>query len=306
MKARNDAKGVLHSLTGISTTADLARILFVSDDEIGSILSQIRKHYQPRKQKKSDGTFRTLNVPDKSLRLLQRKIVDHILSGFRLPDCVYGGVPGRSIRQMAALHVGQPVVFKMDLSNFFPSIRPWMVKNLLVRRGIGDSVAAVLTSLVTFGNELPQGAPTSTAVANLVLERLDARLLTVCRQQGFVYSRWVDDLVFSGPQRLLSFRGMFKRVVEEQGFQAKAEKVKTMRRECRQEIVGLVVNRKVNLPREKREEIRNEVLAAMQSTQEVKPELVGKVNWFKSINAARGGALVRKVQNRRQGEHSGQ
>lgn len=290
-------KGESHSLASLQTGADVARALHVSEGEINHILSRLSNHYRPRKRKKSDGTFRTLNVPNKALKLLQRKIVDHLLVKVPLPKCVHGGVPGKSVKRMALLHVGQQAVFKMDLDSFFPSVRPWAVRLMFLNLGIGENAAGVLTTLTTFNNELPQGAPTSTAVANIILGKIDRRLEKLCDKHGFRYTRWVDDLVFSGSMRLLDFRKLFRRVIEEEGFRAKTEKTKTMLRDSRQEIVGLVVNVKVNLPREKRESIRQEVLTALQSEKEVQSDVVGKAYWFKSVNAVRGEALVSKLKD---------
>jgi hypothetical protein len=300
MKTKNEAKGGSLSLSDLTTAADIARVLLVTGGDINHILSRLKNHYHPRKKKKN-GKIRTLNVPSESLMLLQRKIVRHILSIIPLPECVHGGVQEKSTKKMAALHVGQRVVFKMDLDSFFPSVKPWMVKAVLMQKGIGEQAAAVLTALTTFGNELPQGAPTSTALANLILGKMDARLSTVCHQHGFAYSRWVDDLIFSGSMRLLTFRVLFNRIVEDEGFRAKPAKVKTMLRHERQEIVGLVVNTKVNLPREKRNEIRSDVITALKTKDDVDNKLEGKARWYKSVNENRGACLVRKIEQNRKG-----
>jgi len=233
-------------------------------------------------------------VPSEPLKLLQRKINDDILSRAPLLPCVFGGVPGKSVVGNASLHVGQPVVFSMDIEQCFPSIVPSMVRAVFQGLGFGPEAAGLLTVLTTWNSELPQGAPTSTMLANLVLLRIDWRILKLQKVHVFNYSRWVDDLTFSGGLRLLKLRRLLQRIVEDEGFRVKPGKIRTMLAHDRQVVTKLIVNTGVNLPRETRSEIKKEVISAAREG-DLPLRLSGRMHWLKAVNPAVGANLIKKV-----------
>jgi RNA-directed DNA polymerase len=284
-------------LFAISNTAQVAALLKVSPGEINHLVSRLDKQYLHRSRKKPDGTKRTLFVPSDQLKLLQRKIYDHILSKVPLLPCVLGGVKGKSPIENAAIHTNKPVVFKMDIAQCFPSIGPRRVIAIFQSLGFGPEATGLLTKLTTWQNELPQGAPTSNALANLALLRVDQRITSLAEQQGFCYSRWVDDLTFSGPERIVKFRTLFRRIVEEEGFTTKPDKTKTEFATGRQTVTNFVVNTKVNLSKEKRAAIKNEVLMERVSGKELSPSAAGKMHWLRSVNPAVGDRLVKRVSS---------
>src|SRR5262249_8854793 len=234
-------------------------------------------------------------VPSESLKLLQRKINDVILSRAPLLPCVYGGVRGKSVIQNATLHVGQPVVFTLDIEQCFPSIVPWMVRAIFQALGFGQEAAGLLTKLTTWEGQLPQGAPTSTPLANLVLMRVDWRIMKLQKIHGFRYSRWVDDLTFSGNNRLLKLRKLLQRIIEDEGFRAKPVKIKTMLSDERQTVTNLVVNTRVNLPREKRAETKKEITCELSVGKKLSPSAAGRMYWFRAVNPCAGGNLVTRA-----------
>jgi RNA-directed DNA polymerase len=282
-------------LFSVSNTAQLATLLKVSPGEINHIVSRLGKHYLRRSRKKPDGTKRILFVPSDTLKLLQRKIYDHILSKVPLLPCVFGGVKDKSPIQNAAIHTNKPVVFKMDIAQCFPSIGPGRVQAIFQTLGFGPEATGLLTKLTTWHNELPQGAPTSNALANLALLRIDLRITRLKERQGFDYSRWVDDLTFSGPEKLLKFRRLLQRIVEDEGFNVKPDKTKTELAKDRQTVTNFVVNTKVNLSREKRSAIKKEVMMACGSDQELSPSTAGKMYWLRAVNPDTGARLVKRA-----------
>jgi len=193
---------------------------------------------------------------------LQRKIYDHILCKVPLLPCAKGGVLGSSPIDNSALHTNKAVVFKMDIAQCFPSIKPARVLAIFQSLGFGPEAAGLLTKLTTWRNELPQGVPTSNALTNLALVRVDWRISRACEIHGLTYSRWVDDLTVTGSLRLLKLRCMCQRIVQDEGFQLKPEKTKTELAHQRQTVTNFVVNTKVNLTREKRAAIKKEVKTA--------------------------------------------
>jgi RNA-directed DNA polymerase len=175
----------------ISNTAQVAKLLKISPGEINHLLSRLDRNYIHRQRKKPDGTQRTLFVPSGPLKLLQRKIYDHILSKVPMLPCVMGGVKGKSPIENAEIHTNKPVVFKMDIAQCFPSIGPRRVTAIFQALGFGSEATGLLTKLTTWHNEIPQGVPTSNALANLALSRVDMRITRLKEQHGFDYSRWV-------------------------------------------------------------------------------------------------------------------
>jgi len=282
----------------ISTTAELARHLNVTPGEINHLVSRLNRQYRRRSRAKPDGTRRVLFVPSDKLKLLQRKIYDHILSKVPLLPCVKGGVSGSSPIRNAAMHTNKAVVFKLDIAQCFPSIRPTRVLAIFQSLGFGPEAAGLLTKLTTWQNELPQGVPTSNALTNLALVRVDWRITCVVERYGFTYSRWVDDLTFSGPKRILKFRSLFARIVETEGFQLKHEKTKTQLADERQTVTNFVVNTKVNLSREKRAAIKKEVTTAHGQGGDLSPSTAGKMFWLRTVNPNVGGRLVSRVVGR--------
>jgi RNA-directed DNA polymerase len=284
-----------NKLFAISDTADVARHLKVSPGEINHLVSNLGRHYLRRSRKKLDGSKRILLIPSDPLKLLQRKIYDHILSEVPLLPCVFGGVKGKSPIGNAAVHTGKSIVFKVDIAQCFPSISARRVAAIFEGLGFGREASGLLTKITTWENQLPQGVPTSNALANLALARVDWRITRLKEQHSFEYSRWVDDLTFSGSLRLLQVRQLLIRIIESEGFTVKAEKTKTEYESERQTVTNFVVNSKVNLPKEKISAIKKEVMIARHSGSSLSPSLSGKMYWLRSVNGHIGGPLVKRA-----------
>lgn len=180
-----------------------------------------------------------------------------------------GFAPGRSIVTGAEKHVGQHYVFNTDLRDFFPSVRRARVKArlLLPPFGFTEEVAIAVAGLCTVRVEapgddgqparpiyvLPQGAPTSPLLTNAVCDRLDRRLTGLARRCGANYTRYADDITFSSPHNLYvegsAFRAELARILAVEGFEMNEAKTRVQRSGQRQEVTGLVVNRRVNVCR---------------------------------------------------------
>src|ERR1700686_4419537 len=186
----------------IADKAQLARLLAVASQEIDYVLRNPRHYYRPAKTMKRDGSIRALLVPRGKLRLLQDKIKRHILDRFPNFECVHGGVKRRSVVSNALPHISKPVVFSVDLKDFFPHVTPTRVLRIFLGLGFSEECAKLLMKATTWEHQLPQGAPTSTALANLSLIRADCRLERLARKYNFSYTRYVDDLTVSGESRL--------------------------------------------------------------------------------------------------------
>jgi len=146
-----------------------------------------------------DGTIKKRNFrnPSPLLKAVQSRIKSKVLSEIKLPDNVHGGVKGRSNITNAKPHQGNKCRFTTDLQEFYPNIKTKQVYEALIARGFSCHTSHWLTRLTTLDNEVPQGAPTSTAISNLVFFETDIKLINLCTQNEIVYTRYVDDLTFS-------------------------------------------------------------------------------------------------------------
>ncbi|NOU17403.1 MAG: RNA-directed DNA polymerase [Bacteroidales bacterium] len=191
----------------------LCHIIGFKQSEIVSLLHKINSNYKEWSEKKTDkksrkvktyldGTekTRTFRNPSQLLKTVQSRIKNNILSGIELPKTVHGGVKKRSNVTNAKPHQGNKYIFTTDLQEFYPSINSKRVYDAFIRLKFSTHFSHWLTTLTTKENELPQGAPTSTHISNLVFLEIDIKLIELCNQNGITYTRYIDDLTFSSPQ----------------------------------------------------------------------------------------------------------
>ena len=252
---------------------ELGRRLGVTVAELRAVRPTYREFTIP---KRSGGTRRIL-APDDQLKALQRLILKRLLARLRSHPAATGFEKGQSIVTNARAHVGQAVVVRMDLKDFFPATRAKKVRKYFRRVGWDRPAAKLLTHLCTFEGGLPQGAPTSPRLSNLVNYRLDARLTGLAMRRrlynprtaghleegpvGATYTRYADDLTFSFPtddRKLIRYVvRMTKHIVASEGYELHLRrKLRVLRRHARQQVTGLVVNDRVNLPRATRRWLR--------------------------------------------------
>ena len=161
----------------------------------------------------SDGTLkkRTLRPSKTNLKRIQSNIKTVLLSKVNLPSNVYGGVKTKSNITNAKRHQGNRFQFCTDLENFYPSIKSKMVYDSLIKLKFSSEVARIITRLCTWKNNLPQGAPTSTHLSNLVFLETDLKLIEFCKLNGLTYTRYIDDLTFSSQ---MCFKHLTSQIIE--------------------------------------------------------------------------------------------
>lgn len=156
------------------------------------------RYYRTFKIKKGKKT-RTIQAPKVALKLLQAWFATHVARAAALPPCVYGFIPGRSgVKEAAQAHCPADWVYSLDVRDFFPSITAEQVREALVRIGYSDGTAVFLTRLMTLNGRLPQGSPASPVLSNWVFAPTDGTLDALSNALGVRYTRYADDLVFSG------------------------------------------------------------------------------------------------------------
>ncbi|HET6584040.1 MAG TPA: reverse transcriptase family protein, partial [Nannocystaceae bacterium] len=233
-------------------------------------------HYHRYTIAKKSGGVRHISAPKAALAQAQQWILARILARVEPSAHAHGFVAGRSTITNAAPHVGRQVVVNLDLEGFFPTVDFARVKGVFRRLGYSEAVAITLALLCTepprvearldgrlyhiaLGERvLPQGACTSPAITNCICRRLDRRLSGIAKRIDFAYTRYADDLTFSGDAlpALGGLLGLVRRVIVEEGFVENAAKTRIMHRGRRQEVTGLVVNDRVGLSRKERRRFR--------------------------------------------------
>lgn len=230
-------------------------------------------HYRRRWIATPSGTPRLLETPAPRLAELQRRVARKVLAHVPVHPAAHGFVRGRSPWTLAARHAGRPMVLRVDLEGFFAHVTGCRVAGLLRTAGYPEAVAAALAGLLVTatpravlaaapppgvepgvvasrrrlltrlaGPHLPQGAPSSPAVANLIAYRLDRRLAGLAAAVGARYGRYADDLVFSGDLPAAGLTTRVAAIAADEGFRLHDEKTRTMPARHRQRIVGVVVN----------------------------------------------------------------
>lgn len=210
---------------------------------------------------KRSGGRRRILAPDRELKALQRGILRRLLARLRVHEAAMGFERGRSIVTNALAHRGQAVVLRFDIRDFFPSTSAKRIGRYFRRIGWNRPATRLLLRLCTHDGGLPQGAPTSPRLSNLVNYRLDARLSGMATRLGAVYTRYADDITISFAEddrdKVHYMQRFVRRVVEAEGYRLHRRKKLSIRRRHHQQIVtGLVVNDRVNLPRSIRRWLR--------------------------------------------------
>lgn len=233
-------------------------------------------HYVRYTLPKRSGGTRVILAPKRELKRLQRQLLRELLDRLPASDSAQGFVRERSAVTNALGHVGKAFILKMDLKDFFPAITFGRVRGAFIWMGYSFSVASALAMLCTEYERVPfvrgsrvyyisvgprhlvQGAPTSPAVANFVAFRLDKRLEALARQAGFDYSRYADDLTFSGDSQeaLMKIRAATARIIADEQFTLNVAKTRILRQSTQQRVTGVVVNDRLSAPRQLRRQIR--------------------------------------------------
>jgi RNA-directed DNA polymerase len=217
--------------------------------------------YRTVRVAKRSGGERTLRVPDAATKALQRQLLHRVLGHVPVHPAAHGFERGRSIVTNARPHAGRPLVIRMDIVDFFDSTGDRRIRRLFRVLGWDAETAALLTRLTTDNGSLPQGAPTSPRLANLVNVRLDARLAALASARNATYTRYADDLTFSfldaDHGAVADILAATRKIVGQEGYRLHLDrKLQIRRAHHRQLVTGLVVNQGVALPRARRRWLR--------------------------------------------------
>ena len=227
------------------------------------IIKTPEKYYYNFNISKKSGGKRKISVPNKSLELCQKYIKDNILDRIKIHDSANGFAYNKSIITNASLHVNKEMILNIDLKDLFPSIdskKVFYVFNTLC--GYDKNMAYCLTKLVSYDDGLPQGACTSPILSNIVSYKMDIRLKKLAESKGITYTRYADDITFSGDRAVVN-DGLLKivsAIITECGYKLNESKTRFQSAKGKQEVTGLLVNNgKVSIPKKYLMRIRQEL-----------------------------------------------
>lgn len=335
-------KGALAAcaLPALATPGDLAKWLGVCGSELDWFADRRQSngradgrlaHYHYRWIEKREG-YRLIESPKPRLREIQRRILREIIRLVPAHEAAHGFVRGRSCITYATPHVGKLMVLRMDLRNFFASVAESRINALFQTLGYPEATARVLTGLCTNSaplrvlraipsegqryrlpmreraqlerRHLPQGAPTSPALANLCALHLDMRIEGLAQAMQCDYTRYADDIAVSGSEELRrrvdKVSVLIAAIALEEGFEVNHHKTRVMHQSHRQVVTGIVVNQRINLRRGSYDELKailhncDRHGAASQNRaahNDFRAHIAGRIEYLRTLNPSRGEKL---------------
>jgi RNA-directed DNA polymerase len=209
---------------------------------------------------KKSGGFRKISAPSHSLKLIQRAIADVLTELYRPLPCVHGFVPDRNIVTNASLHTNKKYILNVDIQDFFPNTTYASIIKVLKSAPFSfhDEVAKAIARFACLNGGLPQGSPLSPILTNMYCVTLDNQLSELAKSYKLHYSRYADDLTFSGSKPVFNkrFFSALNKIVRNSGYELKQSKTRIQSKNMRQEVTGLVVNDKINVNRHYIRELR--------------------------------------------------
>jgi retron-type reverse transcriptase len=238
----------------LCSLAKLETLLGTGRVQLRLIATRAGSFYRPFPKKEKTRPFqkkfgaakkppRKIDNPEGDLKILQKKIYKALLKPLIFPHYLCGGVPGRTVLDNVFMHLDAPFLVTLDIKKFFRRITTFQVFRVWNKvLNCSPRISAILTRLTTFERHLPQGAPTSSLIANLVLFSVDREIRDECQREGVTYSTWVDDLAFSGttPSTVIS---VAVQCLHNAGFSVSHKKLKRMGPGTRKVLNGVLLNR---------------------------------------------------------------
>ena len=222
--------------------------------------NNLEKHYHNVFIPKSDGTKRKLSVPDLILKNVQRSIVDNILIYYPISKYATAYKVGSNVQKNARPHVNKKKILKLDIEGFFDNIIYSRVKDIVFyEEKFSEPIRILLTMLCYYRESLPQGAPTSPAITNIIMYDFDEKIGEYCAEKGVSYTRYCDDMTFSGEFDEKEIITLVKEELRKLGLFLKNRKTAVINSTKRQTVTGIVVNEKLNITKEYKKKIRQEI-----------------------------------------------
>ncbi|PAE23881.1 retron St85 family RNA-directed DNA polymerase [Bacillus sp. 7894-2] len=220
----------------------LALLMGVNYQTLTYYLINTDNFYKEHKIIKSNGGYRTISAPSFNLKAIQRWVLDNILYKYQVSDNANGFVKGKSIKNNAESHIGKEIILNIDIKNFFPSITFQQVFYLFYNSGYTKEMSFTFAKLLTFKGRLPQGSPASPYLANILCKKLDSRLNGFAIKIGASYSRYADDITFSGDADIYRHISFIRNIIESENFKINEKKLRVQKSNSKQEVTGLIIS----------------------------------------------------------------
>ncbi len=278
-----------------------------TSEYLSSVVNSPENHYREFKIKKRSGGQRIITAPFPALLEMQYWIYENILKTISINPTAHGFTHKKSIITNSKIHAGQNELLKMDLKDFFPSININRIIFIFKQLGYPNSISFYLASICSYDEALPQGTPTSPILSNIVSRRLDSRLIKFAKRYELRYSRYADDITFSGdrvPAKLINY---ISDIVSDEGFEVNTEKTRLYKKKSKRIVTGIsVAGQEIKIPRNYKRELKQELhfilkygLKSHISKKKIRDanyiySLLGKVNFWLSVEPKNEFALNAK------------
>lgn len=253
--------------------------------------------------------IREIMAPSLKLKLRQRWILDEILKKIPLSECCHGFVTGKSIVTNAEKHIGKKQILTVDIEDFFPSIKIKQIIQIFKDIGYSKSAATRLADICCFDGQLPQGAPSSPYLANLRCRDMDHELLQISQKYGLAYTRYADDMTFSGDIDLLFLLPIITEIIKKYDFSLNNDKTRIFKENERKLVTGLLVQEDgLKIPKKFKRKLKQEIyyckkfgvsthlenIASVKSVN-FKEYLYGKAYYIKMVEPKTGECFLRQL-----------
>lgn len=252
---------------------DIAEMLEVSHRDLNYWIYRTpeRDRYASFHIAKKSGASRQIDAPTTNLKILQQKLNTVLQSVYRVKPSAHGFAAGKNVKTNAQQHTKKRWVFNIDLDNFFHTIHFGRVRGMFMGKpyNLPDDVSTVLAHICCYQGRLPQGAPTSPVISNMICAQMDSQLQRLAKINRSTYTRYADDITFSVTSRRfppalasidsinqVHIGGDLQQIIDDNGFTINTNKVWLRDRHQRQEVTGVTVNDHTSLPRRFTNQIR--------------------------------------------------
>lgn len=285
----------LLSSFNLVNTSDIKKINKI----LYGISNNIDLNYEEIIIKKKNKNLRYLNEPSPILKGIQKRILKNVLEEKMISKCAYAYKKGLSTILNAKSHVGCKVILKLDIENFFDNINFYKVYNSCFNENLyPKKLGMLLTNLCVYNDMLPQGSPTSGYISNIVLRNFDCNIDAYCKDKNINYTRYSDDMTFSGDFDIRKLIKYVNELLYKERFRLNKSKIKVVLNTTRQQVTGIVVNEKINLSKNYKRKIRQEVYYVLKygvkshiekrninlSCNRYLSVLLGKINYVLTVN----------------------
>lgn len=274
----------------------LALLLGRQSFYLASVVNSPKNHYREFKIKKRSSGHRLITAPFPALLEMQDWIYRNILIQIPINPCAHGFTAKKSIISNSKMHAGQKELLKLDLKDFFTSVKINRIIFVFKSLGYPNIIAFYLASICSYQESLPQGAPTSPILSNIISKILDKRLIGFAKKYNLKYTRYADDLTFSGDDIPAIFIKYITDIIEEEGFVVNQSKTRLYKNKTKRIVTGIsVIEKQIKIPRNYKRELKQELhyvfsfgIESHIAKQKIKKinylhSLFGKVNFWLSV-----------------------